>query len=179
MQGSWVRGVSGEIIRVFLVALQTMRDQKIGLLAIVPVLAAPVSPIILRFTNSSHTGNRFVALQTVMPSATRVRSPSPSTASKKPRLDSKTGAGLTAGPAISLPAETTVSDLAEQYQTSAPYKHISVASLFDDDVLQGVVSESRTYGTRHEEGSLPGWGWEHKETDIYKVRVYLWRQCRC
>lgn len=22
---------------------------------------------------------------------------------------------------------------------------------------------------RHEEGSLPGWGWEHKETDIYKV----------
>lgn len=114
-----------------------------------------------------------------MPSATRARSPSPSTASKKPRLDSKTGADLTAGPAISLPADTTVSNLAEQYQTSAPYKHISVPSLFDDDVLQGVVTESRTYGTRHEEGSLPGWGWEHKETDIYKVSSQLYTQGVC
>lgn len=25
------------------------------------------------------------------------------------------------------------------------------------------------YGVRGEEGSLPGWGWEQKETDIYKV----------
>lgn len=103
-----------------------------------------------------------------MPSTTRARSPSPSLVSKKQRLDDKPGS-LTAGPAISLPADTDVSNLAQQYQTSAPYKHISVPNLFEDGVLQGVVSESRTYGTRHEEGSLPGWGWEHKETDIYKV----------
>lgn len=101
-----------------------------------------------------------------MPSATRARSPSPSLASKKPRLESSS---LAAGPAINLPAETDVPALADQYQKSDPYKHISVPGLFDDEVLQGVVTESRTYGTRHEEGSLPGWGWEHKETDIYKV----------
>jgi hypothetical protein len=35
--------------------------------------------------------------------------------------------------------------------------------------LEAVVEESRTYGVRGEEGSLPGWGWEQKETDIYKV----------
>ena len=38
-----------------------------------------------------------------------------------------------------------------------------------DTQLEGVVEESRTYGIRGEEGSLPGWGWEQKETDIYKV----------
>ncbi|KAJ9098725.1 hypothetical protein QFC21_004373 [Naganishia friedmannii] len=103
-----------------------------------------------------------------MPSAIRARSPTPDSAIKKPRLDST--AALPAGPAIVLPADTDVSNLAEKYQTSAPYKHISVASLFDDEVLQGVVTESRTYGTRHAEGSLPGWGWEHKETDIYKIQ---------
>jgi hypothetical protein len=102
----------------------------------------------------------------IMPSTTRARSPSPSAPSKKPRTESSR---LAAGPAISLPADNDVPVLAEQYQKSDPYKHISVPSLFDDEVLQGVVSESRTYGTRHEEGSLPGWGWEHKETDIYKV----------
>jgi len=32
-----------------------------------------------------------------------------------------------------------------------------------------VVEESRTYGIRGEEDSLQGWGWEQKETDIYKV----------
>jgi hypothetical protein len=35
--------------------------------------------------------------------------------------------------------------------------------------LERVVEESRTYGVRGEEGSLRGWGWEQKETDIYKV----------
>ncbi len=34
-----------------------------------------------------------------------------------------------------------------------------------------MVEESRTYGVRGEEGSLPGWGWEQKETDIYKVSL--------
>lgn len=38
-----------------------------------------------------------------------------------------------------------------------------------DGKLEAVVEESRTYGIRGEEGSLPGWGWEQKETDIYKV----------
>lgn len=36
-----------------------------------------------------------------------------------------------------------------------------------------MVEESRTYGVRGEEGSLPGWGWEQKETDIYKVSTSL------
>lgn len=35
--------------------------------------------------------------------------------------------------------------------------------------LESVVEETRTYGIRGEEGSLAGWGWEQKETDIYKV----------
>jgi hypothetical protein len=38
-----------------------------------------------------------------------------------------------------------------------------------DSQLEGVVEESRTYGVRGEEDSLQGWGWEQKETDIYKV----------
>jgi hypothetical protein len=33
------------------------------------------------------------------------------------------------------------------------------------------VQEGQTYGVRGEEGSLPGWGWEQKETDIYKVSL--------
>jgi hypothetical protein len=79
--------------------------------------------------------------------------------------------------------------LAKQYLESEPYKHVSVAGLFDDelvcsgkchmssrqltgrnfDQLEKVVTESRAYGERGSEDALPGWGWEHKETDIYKV----------
>lgn len=40
-----------------------------------------------------------------------------------------------------------------------------------DKQLEAVVDESTTYGVRGEEGSLHGWGWEQKETDIYKVRL--------
>lgn len=36
--------------------------------------------------------------------------------------------------------------------------------------LEGVVEESKKFGMRGEEGSLPGWGWEQKETDIYKIQ---------
>ena len=35
------------------------------------------------------------------------------------------------------------------------------------------MQESFAYGVRGEEGSLPGWGWEEKETDIYQVRLPL------
>jgi hypothetical protein len=32
------------------------------------------------------------------------------------------------------------------------------------------VEESRSYGIRGEPDSLPGWGWEQKETDIYSIQ---------
>lgn len=36
--------------------------------------------------------------------------------------------------------------------------------------LEGVVHEANTvYGERGTESALPGWGFERKETDIYKV----------
>ena len=42
--------------------------------------------------------------------------------------------------------------------------------------LEAVVEESRTYGVRGEEGSLPGWGWEQKETDNEEECSYFLRE---
>ena len=38
--------------------------------------------------------------------------------------------------------------------------------------LEAVVQESHSYGVRGDPStsSLPGWGWEQKETDIYKIQ---------
>lgn len=36
--------------------------------------------------------------------------------------------------------------------------------------LESVVEESWTYGDRGEPSSRQGWGWEQKETDIYKIQ---------
>ncbi len=81
--------------------------------------------------------------------------------------------------------------LSAQYQTAQPYKHISAPKLFDDELvvimcseslsaadradttqLEAVVTEANTaYGERGTESALPGWGFEKKETDIYKVET--------
>ena len=94
---------------------------------------------------------------------------------------------------INLPSASAVELERQKYNSAKPYRHASIGGLFDDDLvspifapihpiltldvsqLESVVRESRTYGVRGEEGSLPGWGWEQKETDIYKVNSLAWR----
>ncbi|BEI83357.1 hypothetical protein CcaverHIS002_0312250 [Cutaneotrichosporon cavernicola] len=99
-----------------------------------------------------------------MPSTVRPRSPGPETErkAKKAKAD--------VSPDITLPEGTTRHALHETYEQSTPYKHIVVPGLLTDELLESVVEETKTYGVRGEEGSLAGWGWEQKETDIYKIQ---------
>lgn len=91
------------------------------------------------------------------------------TSNKRARIEVAEAAN--SSPAIHLPPAAERSALASRYASSAPYRHISAAGLFDDALLESVVTESRTYGDRHDPASpLAGWGWEHKETDIYKIQ---------
>ena len=89
---------------------------------------------------------------------------------------------------LHLPAGSKLTQERTKYLHAQPYKHAVLNGMIADelvsrlgrstarskiahvDQLEAVVEESRTYGIRGEEGSLPGWGWEQKETDIYKVR---------
>ncbi|KAK4686987.1 prolyl 3-hydroxylase /prolyl 3,4-dihydroxylase, partial [Tremellales sp. Uapishka_1] len=99
-----------------------------------------------------------------MPGAVRQRSPSQHEGRKvkKQRQEGNL--------AIQIPSEEIVHSYHEKYEASTPYKHAVIGGLLSDELLEGVVEESRTYGVRGEEGSLPGWGWEQKETDIYKIQ---------
>ncbi|EIW72950.1 hypothetical protein TREMEDRAFT_42106 [Tremella mesenterica DSM 1558] len=58
----------------------------------------------------------------------------------------------------------------QNYLQATPYRHAVVGGLLSDELLESFVEETKTYGVRGEDGSLPGWGWEQKETDIYKIR---------
>ncbi|TXT10632.1 hypothetical protein VHUM_02137 [Vanrija humicola] len=100
-----------------------------------------------------------------MPSAVRPRSSSaePGRASKKAKADA------TEQP-INLPDGADRKALNDKYEASTPYKHIVVPGLLSDELLESVVEETTTYGVRGEENSLLGWGWEQKETDIYKIQ---------
>ncbi|KAL7421014.1 putative component of NuA3 histone acetyltransferase complex [Cryptotrichosporon argae] len=71
---------------------------------------------------------------------------------------------------FSLPTGAKREAYAEAYRAAAPYNHVVVKGAFEDGLLENVVEETRTYGVRGEEGSLPGWGWEQKETDIYRIQ---------
>lgn len=95
-----------------------------------------------------------------------------SSSNKRARLDEPVlSSSSSSASAIHLPETSERNELASRYSSSSPYRHISAAGLFDDALLESVVTESRTYGERHDPASqLPGWGWEHKETDIYKIQ---------
>ncbi|ORY27313.1 putative nucleus protein [Naematelia encephala] len=94
----------------------------------------------------------------------RESSPSNTRDPKRARIDTSTSKYIT------LPTGDELSAHREQYAQAVPYKYAAIGGLLSDELLEGVVEESRTYGPRGEEGSLPGWGWEQKETDIYKIQ---------
>ncbi|KAK8844696.1 hypothetical protein IAR55_006545 [Kwoniella newhampshirensis] len=111
-----------------------------------------------------------------MTATVRARSPS-STApriAKKAKVDTATtappGTDKAVLGSIQIPSEEEVAAHREKYDHAEPYKYAAVGGLLSDELLEGVVEESRTFGVRGEESSLPGWGWEQKETDIYKIQ---------
>ncbi|ORX35046.1 Oxoglutarate and iron-dependent oxygenase degradation C-term-domain-containing protein [Kockovaella imperatae] len=71
---------------------------------------------------------------------------------------------------INLPLKDDLKQERVKYEQAEPYKHAVLHGLISDELLEAVVEESRTYGNRGEEDSLQGWGWEQKETDIYKIQ---------
>ncbi|WVQ72339.1 hypothetical protein IAR50_001890 [Cryptococcus sp. DSM 104548] len=103
-----------------------------------------------------------------MPAAVRERSAS-NAASRTPKK-ARSQADQGAQAAINHPSAEDVTAYREKYVNAAPFRHAVIGGLLSDDLLEGVVEESKKFGTRGEEGSLPGWGWEHKETDIYKIQ---------
>lgn len=125
--------------------------------------------LLLTTTTTTTINSSNPLLSNMAPARERSSSPKPDQTNKKQRTEtSSSDPALTSSkPAIHLPDP---SPLAEQYENAPVYKHLSVGDLFQDSILQGVVKESKTYGVRHEESSLPGWGWEEKHTDIYKIR---------
>ncbi|ADV19672.1 nuclear protein [Cryptococcus gattii E566] len=103
-----------------------------------------------------------------MPAAVRERSPSsPSGRATKKSRNNTEHAVLSS---INHPSAEQVAAYREKYVNAAPFKHAVLSDLLSDDLLEGVVEESKKFGMRGEEGSLPGWGWEQKETDIYKIQ---------
>ncbi|RSH83926.1 hypothetical protein EHS25_005170 [Saitozyma podzolica] len=107
-----------------------------------------------------------------MPSAVRQRSPSSASRGASPKRARKEPAATaaTAASGLSLPSGSDLDAHRTAYRSAVPYKYAAVSGLISDEILEAVVEESRTYGVRGEEGSLPVWGWEQKETDIYKIQ---------
>ncbi|WVQ82610.1 hypothetical protein IAT38_004741 [Cryptococcus sp. DSM 104549] len=103
-----------------------------------------------------------------MPAAVRTRSQSPAAGRvpKKQRAQQEP----TVLSSINIPAPAQVAAYRETYVNATPYKYAAIGGLLSDELLEGVVDESKIFGIRGEEGSLPGWGWEPKETDIYKIQ---------
>ena len=85
--------------------------------------------------------------------APRQRSGSPAAEERAAKKQKVAAPEFSAGPAIHLPD---AQPLSETYKSNRPYKHISVPGLFEDSLLEGVVSESKNYGVRYEEGSMQG-----------------------
>ncbi|WWD22752.1 hypothetical protein CI109_107245 [Kwoniella shandongensis] len=111
-----------------------------------------------------------------MPTATRPRSSSTAVApnAKKAKVEAPatapSGTDKAVLGSIQIPSTEEVTAHRERYLKAEPYKYAAIGGLLSDELLEGVVEESRTFGVRGEEGSLPGWGWEQKETDIYKIQ---------
>ncbi|WVR03156.1 hypothetical protein IAU60_000146 [Kwoniella sp. DSM 27419] len=103
-----------------------------------------------------------------MPSAVRPRPSSPSGERTSKKAKPETTA--TALASIRIPSDEEVTAHRERYVQASPFQYAAIGGLLSDDLLEGVVEESWTYGTRGEEDSHPGWGWEQKETDIYKIQ---------
>ncbi|OCF34794.1 nuclear protein [Kwoniella heveanensis CBS 569] len=109
-----------------------------------------------------------------MPSTVRPRSPEPNATNdndKDQRLNKKPKAETTATAlsSIQTPTPEQIREYREKYVQASPFQYAAVNGLLSDELLEGVVEESWRYGNRGEEGSHPGWGWEQKETDIYKI----------
>ncbi|WVO16068.1 hypothetical protein L204_103733 [Cryptococcus depauperatus] len=103
-----------------------------------------------------------------MPAAARERSPS--SAAGRSAKKHKNSPDQSASTSINHPSVDQVTAYREEYVNASPFKHAVISGVLSDEMLEGVVQECKKFGIRGEEGSLPGWGWEQKETDIYKIQ---------
>ncbi|WVQ94242.1 hypothetical protein IAU59_001320 [Kwoniella sp. CBS 9459] len=104
-----------------------------------------------------------------MPSTVRPRSPEPTTSGERSHKKPRAETTATALSSIQTPTPEQIKAYREKYVQASPFQYAAINGLLSDELLEGVVEESWRYGNRGEEGSHPGWGWEQKETDIYKI----------